>query len=342
MKHKSVLLAASIHWLAINVAFTLHFIFRIITEPWYADYTRYTPLQYFVKHAFNDADSLVFAASLLLIEINYQYLFTKLRLPVFILVCLLTGVFSSIIVYYLNMPKFEDRNLPFEVIPFVAGYTLLYAVVRDYIYRFLHKKEVQLQQFKNELDTLKAQLNPHFLFNSLNYVYGTALTEKAPLTADAVDKLSEMMRYTITGIHENFVPLENELNFINQYISLQQVRLPEKENIRIKVQTSSPLTGLSIAPLLLLPFIENAFKYGISMDEPCFVDINVDVSDSTLKMEIMNSICSRPIEITGNNTGIKNTIKRLNLLYPDNYNLSQLQKGNEYKVLLTLKLTKTK
>ena len=83
------------------------------------------------------------------------------------------------------------------------------------------------------------------------------------------------MRYTITGIHENFVLLENELKFIEHYLTLQKVRLPQKDSIRIDIEIQFPTTVIQIAPLVLLPFVENVFKYGISIDEPCFVHIKI-------------------------------------------------------------------
>jgi sensor histidine kinase YesM len=335
-KLKSLLLGWLIHYILVLAAMNLTYIIQYLDD--LPHYVRRSPLQYFIKHTFHDADNVVLILSLLMIEINYQYLFKKLRLPFFVFTCLLVGVLSVTLLYYLNLSRFEGRGIPLQPLLYVAGYALVYSVIRDYLYTIKHKKEIQLQQSKNELHSLKAQLNPHFLFNSLNYLYGTALTEKAQNTADGIYKLSELMRYTITGTHENFVPLDNELKFIEQYVALRRVRIPQKESIEINVQITSPTKGLQIAPLLLLPFIENAFKYGINMDERSFVNIKIDVANSTLIMSISNSISRAPIEIEGNNTGIKNTINRLKLLYPDKYKLQQTNNGFEYTTLLTLEL----
>lgn len=331
-KTKSLLLGWVAHYLIVLTVINLAFIINTDAPH------RYSPWEYFIRHTFYDADSLVLIFSLLFMELNYQFLFQKLRLPLFALSCLLVGALSVLTLYYLNLDRFENKNIPLYLSFYVAGYTVVYAIIRNYIYKFSQEKNIQIQQSKIELDALKAQLNPHFLFNGLNYLYGTALTEQAPHTADGIDKLSEMMRFVITGIHENFVPLDIELKFIRQYLELQQARLPEKENIKINIQLPSSSPTLQIAPLLLLPFIENAFRYGISMDEPCFINLKIDLVDTNLVMEISNSIISKPIEITGNNTGIKNTIKRMELLYPDNYKLRQTNNDNEYKTLLNLKL----
>lgn len=331
-KFKSLLLGWGAHYLIVLAAINLAYIINV-NAPHRSD-----PGEYFMRHTFHDADSLVLILALLFMELNYQFLFKKLRLPLFSLSCLLVGGLSVSVLYYLNLDRFENRNIPLYLSFYVAGYTLTYSVIRNYINKLSWKKDVQIQQSKSELDALKAQLNPHFLFNGLNYLYGTALTEQAPHTADGIDKLSKMMRFVITGIHENFVPLDIELKFIRQYLELQQVRLPEKEDIRIDISIPASPPALQIAPLLLLPFIENAFRYGISMDEPCFITLKIALVNNSLVMDVSNSITSKPIEITGNNTGIKNTVKRLQLLYPDNYKLQQTTNDNEFKTLLTLQL----
>jgi len=338
-KIKSLLLGWAIHYGLIQAAIIMSY----VVPPYMGAFPlQKTPWQYFVEHTFHDADSLVLIFCILSIELNYQYLFKKLRLMLFVISCILVGILSLIALYYLNLDRFEDRYIPLEVVWYVAGYAFVYSVIRNYLHQTGNKKDIQLQQSTSELDALKAQLNPHFLFNSLNYLYGTALTEKAPQTADGIEKLSEMMRYTITGIHENFVPLENEINFIERYLALQLARLPEKESIKIDIQISASSESLLIAPLLFLPFIENAFKYGISMDEPCFIHLKIALIEFNLTMEISNSVNNRPMEIKGNNTGIKNAVKRLNLLYPDTHKLKQTNTTSEYTTLLTLRLRSKK
>ena len=338
VKLKALLSGWAIHSGIFLSGFFLFYAERYLTST-HAYFKRTPPWEYFIRHAFYSTDYLHFVLSLLFIEINYRYFFKKLRLPVFVLSCLLVGVCSLALTWVFNFERFQKWGVPYQLAFYVAAYALVYAIIRDYIHKIRHKKDIQLQQSKSELDALKAHLNPHFLFNSLNYLYGTALTEKASQTADGIDKLSEMMRYTINGIHENYVPLATEINFIERYLALQQARLPQKDSIKIDIQITRSIKEQQIAPLLLLPFIENAFKYGISMDEPCFVTIKILVVDFSLDMEISNSISSKPIEIKGNNTGISNTIKRLKLLYPDNHKLQQTTRENKFKTLLTLTLT---
>ncbi|WP_104381648.1 sensor histidine kinase [Sphingobacterium sp. HMA12] len=296
--------------------------------------------QYFGNYNFHLSDIVVMALFLFLAEVNYLFLFKRIHWLLLLLTSLSTGTATFIVLALIHPERIRILGLISGTAPILmmSAYALVYAIIRDYYYDIRNQKEIKLQQSKNELDALKAQLNPHFLFNCLNYLYGTALNEKAPTTADGIDKLSTMMRYTITGIHETFVSLEKELGFINHYLDLQQVRLPQKDNIKISIEIQSTEKHLSIAPLILLPFIENVFKYGISLEAPCFIKIKIAIINHTVIMETYNNIFSHTNEVKGNNTGIKNTVKRLNLLYPNRYKLEQSNSNNQYKTRLTLKL----
>jgi len=329
-------------WTIVNVFSIVSFIYdtsrgMVITNQ---DGSSVTVWQHFENNNFHLSDMSLMALFLLLAEVNYLFLFKKINWLLFALTTLSTGTITFITLALINPERVRVMGILAGTTPvlLMGGYALAYAIIRDYIYNIRNQKDIKLQQSKNELDALKAQLNPHFLFNSLNYLYGTALNENAPITAVGIDKLSTMMRYTITGIHEAFVPLENELNFIEHYLDLQQVRIPQKDNINIAYQLPTLNKAMRIAPLLLLPFIENAFKYGISIDAPCFVIIKVAITNDTLTMETHNSIVNWNNEVKGNNTGIKNTIKRLELLYPNCYQLEQSGNSAEYKTLLRLNL----
>jgi sensor histidine kinase YesM len=282
-------------------------------------------------------DTFVVFVYLLFAELNYAFVFKRFKWYIFLLSSLLANI-ASFSLLFLIVNK-VSLGFYFDVRPvaMMTAYGFIYSWLREYFYQRTQKKEIQLQQSKNELDALKAQLNPHFLFNSLNYLYGTALNEQAPNTADGIDKLSAMMRYTITGINENFVPLDNELAFIKNYLDLQQARLPQKDNISINIKIDSAPSSLQIAPLIILPFIENAFQYGISIDEPCFVVIEISLT-SVLKLTISNSILPGTTRKKGNNTGIKNTIKRLQLLYPGRYQLQQSNTETGYHIHLEMQL----
>ncbi len=329
-------------WAIVNVFSMVSFFYdtsrgMMITNQ---DGSNLTVWQHFENNHFHLSDTLAMGLFLFLAEVNYLFLFKKVKWFLFALTTLSTGILTFIVLALINPEKIKLIGIMSGTSPvlIMAAYAFVYAIIRDYFYNIRNQKDIKLQQSKNELDALKAQLNPHFLFNSLNYLYGTALNEKAPVTADGIDKLSAMMRYTITGINETFVPLENELNFIKHYLDLQKARLPQKNNIKIAIQVQPSRQALQIAPLLLLPFIENAFKYGISIDRPCFINIKIDVTNNMLSMEARNSIINGTNELNGNNTGIKNTIKRLELLYPNGYKLVQSGNNTEYQIKLTVRL----
>lgn len=292
--------------------------------------------QYLFNHI---QDLLLIIGFTLLIEVNYQYLFEKLPWAFYTLCCLLIGIISLILLIILNREQITLQGIASVVQPalWLSAYAFIYSLLRDYYYQSRHKKELLLQNFESELYTLKAQLTPHFLFNSLNYLYGTALKEEAHHTADGIETLSEMLRYTITAMNDDYVSLAKELNFIEQYIALQKVRVSNTD-IQTDIKIQADLQSLHIPPLLLLPFIENAFKYGISIDKPSPIKIKISVEKQALTMEVFNRIVEGQTEVKGNNTGIRNTLKRLDLLYPDSYKLDCRDFKTTYQVSLYLPL----
>ena len=279
------------------------------------------------------------ALFLFLCELCYVFIFKKVRLPVFMLCCLFAGVLTWIPVDLLRPSQIHLGVV--EASPAVlsmAAYGFIYTVVRDYFENRGRRKALRLQQSEHELHVLKAQLNPHFLFNSLNYLYGTALRENAADTAEGVDRLSQMMRYTISGMHENKVPLAKEINFVQHYIALQKVRMPNAEDILFDLDLNLGTMNLQIAPLLLLPFLENAFTYGISVDHPVEIQIGIKLVGSVLDFSVSNRIFMKRPEVEGNQTGLKNTIKRLALLYPGQYSYNFSNTGEQYRMTLALNL----
>jgi sensor histidine kinase YesM len=335
-KFKNILLGWLVHFSAILIVINLFHLYEYITD---TSYKGPTPREFFVYHTFHDADTLILMICLLYIEINYQYFFKKLHFALFIACCTIVGIIGSVTFIAVQQDNYKNIHLDFSQFLIITSYALVYSIIRNYFLQIRYGKDLQIQQSKNELDALKAQINPHFLFNSLNYLYGTALNEKAPTTADGIDKLSDMMRYTITGLHENFVSIKEEFKFIENYLTLQQARLPKKDNIKIDISIPSTLPDYHIAPLLILPLVENAFKYGISIDEPCFIYIKIVIAGNKLIVVINNSIVKDPIKIKGNNTGIKNTTKRLKLLYTHNFDLTQTTDGSTYQTTLQLVLS---
>ncbi|RIV27694.1 hypothetical protein DYU11_05165 [Fibrisoma montanum] len=229
-----------------------------------------------------------------------------------------------------------------EVSSTMALIILIYMVVYGFItdYRKGHKVQLALiqQKAQAELDALKAQVNPHFLFNSLNNIYGTALMEQSPRTAESIQQLSGIVRYVMEESRLQTTTIQRELRFIDDYVELQRIRIPDKAHIRIEVDMDWDEKPAQIVPLLLNPLIENAFKYGISIQNPCFVRIQLRVQDGTLYLLTENSILPRTDLEKGTGLGLANVRKRLELAYPDRHLLVAGEDGDVFRVSLTIRL----
>jgi Ca2+/Na+ antiporter len=197
-------------------------------------------------------------------------------------------------------------------------------------------RKLQQEKLQTELSYLKAQINPHFLFNTLNSIYSLAI-EKSDYTATAVVKLSGMMRYIISESHKNFVSLDKEVSYINDYIELQKFRLGGTVDIQYSLQGN--YNGKEIAPLILITFVENAFKYGVNPEQysKILVTINIENDSLTLKVENNKVVTSQDkIEVSG--LGISNTRNRLEMLYPGKYKLHIDDGAEKFKVQLEVTL----
>lgn len=190
-------------------------------------------------------------------------------------------------------------------------------------------------RLSTELSYLKAQINPHFLFNTLNSIYSLAL-EKSDATADAIVRLSSFMRYVIREAHDDFVPLGKELDYISHYVALQQLRLDDTATVDFQV--SGDPSGQEIAPLLLISFIENAFKYGVNPEGKSRIEIRVDIREEVLRLFVENSKV-RVFQDEPTGIGLENTRARLRLLYPRRHELSIRDEGAVFTVNLTLRLS---
>lgn len=191
---------------------------------------------------------------------------------------------------------------------------------------------------KMELIALRDLINPHFLFNVLNNIYSQAIEDHSEKTASSIVKLSHMMRYVVHKARAEFVPLAQELEYLDNYIDLQRERLDESIEVRYRKEVGQA-SDLLIAPLLLIPFVENAFKHGINADEPSLIEVNISLSDQTLSMQVKNrqvAITPAPHEISGK--GISTTRERLLFLYPDKHQLILEDIPDHFRVYLQIQL----
>ena len=228
---------------------------------------------------------------------------------------------------------------PWSYAVFLLVYTIgtCISVMHRWLQTERNRQETENEKLNTELSFLKSQINPHFFFNTLNNIYSLAVV-KSEQTAPAVMKLSSIMRYILTETQSNFVPIQNEIDFIKNYIDLQLVRLTDKVHVNFIAETDNENT--QIAPLLFISFVENAFKYGISTKEKTSIDIKIVTSNDKVSFTVNNTIVKADngiIDKTG--IGINNVKRRLELLYPHKYTLSVVDNGNEFIVHLDIILT---
>ncbi|MCE3283728.1 MAG: two-component system sensor protein no kinase domain [Chitinophagaceae bacterium] len=198
------------------------------------------------------------------------------------------------------------------------------------------KKEIEHERVNTELSLLKSQINPHFFFNTLNNIYSLAIV-KSDQTAEAILKLSAIMRYVLTETDQKLVPLSNEIEFLRNYINLQSVRLTDK--VKLHVEIDDEVDGHQVAPLLFIPFVENAFKYGVSTVEPSDIRIRLLSTGHRVLFVVENSVVPGAKHSTVNTgIGIANVKRRLELLYPGKHKLVIDEQPQNYKVTLEIEL----
>jgi hypothetical protein len=199
-----------------------------------------------------------------------------------------------------------------------------------------HMALLKEEKLQVELSSLKSQINPHFLFNTLNSIYALAV-KKDDKVPDAIINLSGLMRYVIKDANDYKIPLKNEIEYLTNYIELQKARLGETG--KVQFNCSGRAGAATIAPLILITYIENAFKYGINPDvEDGVVDIAVQITDDAVQLYVFNKKVPRSAAFLSTGIGLSNTAERLKHLYPGKHQLQITENKETYSVTLTIKL----
>jgi two-component system LytT family sensor kinase len=196
------------------------------------------------------------------------------------------------------------------------------------------KKSLENASLKAEINQLKSQVNPHFLFNTLNSIY-SQIYHKSDNAEKSILKLSQILRYVIYDTTSEKIELEKDIHYLSNYIDLQRLRLSDK--VQVDYVVKGELKGLTIAPLLLITFIENAFKHGISYTHPSVINIEIKVFDKTLTLLVRNPVI-RENKFEQEGVGLKNAKRRLELIYPGDFLLDILYDRNFYVVNLKINL----
>ena len=264
----------------------------------------------------------------------------------FILLVLLVTPLENFLLYTKSeeVPEMQAQilqtmNLSFVSNFFIVGTSTLVKITLDWLKTQRDKQQLQTETMQSELRFLKSQINPHFLFNTLNSLYALTLkkSDKAP---DIVLKLSEMMRYMLYECNEPFVPLKKEVQYIQNYLELEKLRQAEHVTIRFSVE--GDIEDQKIAPLLFMSFIENCFKHGLGHHlSKGFVRIHLQVKGEHLNIKIENSkpeSMPAPLNARSGGIGLANVRRRLDLIYPNRYILDIEDAPNVFSVRLNLRL----
>ncbi|MFC3562058.1 sensor histidine kinase [Pedobacter jamesrossensis] len=217
-----------------------------------------------------------------------------------------------------------------------------------YIYKRRLANRTEITNLKTKLGKsdaslsfLQSQINPHFLFNALNTLFGTALQENAERTGEGIQKLGDMMRFMLHENMQDKISLTREVEYLNNYIDLQKLRTSRSADIKIETQIDEQLNNLQITPMLLIPFIENAFKHGISLQQPSHIKITLQTKENTLYFDVHNSIhlkADNDPEKLKSGIGLENVKQRLFHLYHGKHELIIRESAKEFFVHLTLQL----
>jgi sensor histidine kinase YesM len=242
--------------------------------------------------------------------------------------------------YYFSVPfsKVSFSELFFTeltIAAFFAIQSILYCAVKEWIKNSIVNRKLLEEKLTLELKYLKAQINPHFLFNTLNNLYSSALKNKDDETASGITKLSEIMRYMLNDVNENEIPLDKEIEYLKSYIDLQKLRFSEKDDILINFDIQGDCSEIKIPPFLFIVFVENAFKYGINFRKHSFINIRFAVSEKVLKFNINNSVHAKNDTDTPG-LGLKNITERLALLYRNKHKLEIINENNTFNVDLEI------
>jgi LytS/YehU family sensor histidine kinase len=285
-------------------------------------------------------DYVVIFLMMLFFYINYfllipQLYFRKKHLYYVLLILIfffITTILPPLLISY------KIHRAPFLFETFHNIFVFLVVVFISFTLRINRQlKLAQKEKLNAELSYLKAQINPHFLFNTLNSIYSLSIS-KSEATPSAIVMLSGMMRYVISETNREFVALEKEINYISDYIELQKIRLGD--TVKVEFTLEGTAERKQIAPLILIPFVENAFKHGVNPEEDSQIFITIHIHDSELQMLVHNNKVSNLRESTEpGGTGIKNVRKRLKILYSSHHTLLISDGVKQFSVNLRINLS---
>lgn len=287
----------------------------------------YINYYYFLPQFLDKKKYIVYFLSIIAVSIAFIFvpLFLKVAPP------------GDLISFNLEGPDYIVHFLPRHTLfnPLMTLFMYLAAVwISFFVYTVRNKELSEKQQLGQEVDFLKNQINPHFVFNSLNNIYSLAIS-KSEKTPESILKLSDILRYVFYETNREKIPLETEVNYLQSYISFQQYRLPS--GVKVNFEQSGNFEQADIVPMILINYVENAFKYGVSTFTNAIIDIRVDFHNDWLTLKTVNDIFA----VAGNKSnkiGGENTLRRLEYHYPGRYFHEIREEDGRYYSELKVKL----
>ncbi len=302
-------------------------------------------------------ESINIAFYIALVYFNILYLFPNyLRKGSYLLYLGLLLLATAILTPIKLVAKYLILGLPSETVLdnmltyylstfLVAGLSTVGRMMTDWFRQNRESQELANQTMQSELRFLKSQINPHFLFNTLNSLYALTL-KKSDAAPDIVIKLSEMMRYMLYECNEKWVPLSKEIAYIQNYLDLERLR--QQKDVEISFTVKGQVQQQQVAPLMFMNFLENSFKHGLNNNiTRGYVRIHMDVAEESVQFKIENSkgraMLSAPDHARpSGGIGLVNARRRLSLIYPKQHQLSVQETPNSYSVQLTIQLGDSK
>ena len=294
--------------------------------------------------------------TLVLYYINYfilipKYLFKKkflayilILLVILVISCMLVDLYYYFIVsvvqnWHHRPGPFFSRGMWVPLFPLLTGIAMGISIrlAREWARIEKERRELQGEKLLSELAFLKSQVNPHFLFNTLNNICSLA-RKKSDDTEPAIIKLSQIMRYMLTDSRQEKVELDEEVEYLNNFIELQRLRLADK--VDIKFISEGDLSSVQMEPLLLIPFVENAFKHGVTYNDKCRIAIELTVNSGEFNFMVENSKpgSKESVKLEESGIGLKNVRRRLELLYPGRHQLDIKETDTTYHIKLKIKI----
>jgi hypothetical protein len=244
---------------------------------------------------------------------------------------------SDKMVTFYRRKSYDFPILPVNLVVFTLG--TLYGLSRDWIRKYRHESKIEQEKMRADIDLLRSQINPHFFFNALNNIYAITQRNQDKEAGQAIMKLSGLMRYMIYDSNVAEINLARELEHIDHYLEVARLKFDQKDNVDIHLEKEGNFQKHKIAPLLLVPFVENALKHGVGSKGEGYIHLGFFLNDGELIFRIENPILDKE-EAWKKHSGIglDNVKKRLQMLYPDRHQLDISESDGKFKVQLVIRL----